>query len=76
MDYKELTEGDPWTVIPVQSLKYAKDCVEVVLSNRNITKLVNFEDFENLEALWLTNNNVKYFNLARKNRRTESKFQN
>ncbi len=58
MDYRELTEGNPWTVIPVQSRKYAKDCVEVVLSNRNINKLVNFEDFENLEALWLTNNKV------------------
>jgi hypothetical protein len=55
---EKLTEGNPWSVIPVQSRKYAKDCIEVVLSNRNIDKLVKFEDFENLEAVWLTNNKV------------------
>jgi hypothetical protein len=70
MEYKELIEGDPWNIIPVQSRKYAKDCVEVVLSNRNINKLVNFEDFENLEALWLTNNKVSYVNTVREDRRS------
>lgn len=67
MEYKELTEGNPWSVIPVQSRKYAKDCIEVVLSNRNINKLVKFEDFENLEAVWLTNNKVYIIYSVRKN---------
>lgn len=58
---EELTNilGDPWTVIPIKSRKHAKDCIEIVLSKRSINKLVNFENFENLEALWLNQNNVK-----------------
>jgi hypothetical protein len=59
MNYdNETTVGDPWNVIPIKTRKYAKECIEVVLSNRNVNKLVNFGDFENLEALWLTNNKV------------------
>ena len=50
--------GDPWTILPVKTRKYAKECTEIVLSKRHITKLKNFESFENLEALWLTNNNL------------------
>ena len=50
--------GDPWTILPVKTRKYAKECIEIVLSKRHITKLVNFHSFENLEALWLTNNNL------------------
>jgi hypothetical protein len=54
----ETTEGDPWNVIPVKTRKYAKECIEVVLSNRKVNRLINFDEFENLEALWLTNNKV------------------
>jgi len=50
--------GDPWTILPVKTRKYAKECTEIVLSKRHITKLINFNNFENLEALWLTNNNL------------------
>jgi hypothetical protein len=50
--------GDPWAVLPIKTRKYAKECKEIVLSNRNINSLVNFEFFENLEALWLNNNKV------------------
>ena len=50
--------GDPWSILPVKTRKFAKECTEIVLSKRNLTKLVNFENFENLEALWLTNNNL------------------
>ena len=55
---EEEVMGDPWTILPVKTRKYAKECIEIVLSKRHITKLINFKDFENLEALWLTNNNL------------------
>ena len=55
---EEEVTGDPWTILPVKTRKYAKECIEIVLSKRHITKLVKFNDFENLEALWLTNNNL------------------
>ena len=59
MNYdNETTLGDPWNVIPIKTRKYAKECIEVVLSNRKVGKLINFEDFEKLEALWLTYNKV------------------
>ena len=53
---EEVVKGDPWSVIPIKTSKYAKECIEIVLSKRKITELVNFESFKNLEALWLTNN--------------------
>ena len=53
---EEVVKGDPWSVIPIKTSKYAKECIEIVLSKRKITELVNFEAFKNLEALWLTNN--------------------
>ena len=55
---EEEVVGDPWTILPVKTRKYAKECIEIVLSKRHITKLINFNDFENLEALWLTNNSL------------------
>ena len=54
----EIVEGDPWTVLPIKTRKFAKDCIEIALSKRKINKLVNFENFENLEALWLNENRV------------------
>jgi hypothetical protein len=54
----ETTLGDPWTVLPIKTRKYAKECTEIVLSKRKLTGLINFEFFENLEALWLNNNKV------------------
>lgn len=54
----EVVEGDPWSVLPIKTRKYAKECIEIVLSKRHLTKLINFEMFENLEALWLTDNRV------------------
>jgi hypothetical protein len=50
--------GDPWTVLPVKTRKHAQECTDIVLSDRNIKALINFENFENLEALWLNNNKV------------------
>jgi Leucine-rich repeat (LRR) protein len=55
----ETTEGDPWSVLPIKTRKYANECKEIVLSNRKINKLINFDKFENLEALWLTNNKLE-----------------
>lgn len=51
--------GDAWTAISIKTRLHAKETTEIVLSNRNITKLVNFEFFENLEALWLNQNMIK-----------------
>ena len=55
----ETTEGNPWTVLPIKTRKYAKECKEIVLSDRKINKLINFDKFTNLEALWLTNNKLE-----------------
>jgi Leucine-rich repeat (LRR) protein len=57
-DYEKVF-GDPWSVIPIKSRKFAKDAIEIVLSKRKITTLINFDYFENLEALWLNHNKVK-----------------
>lgn len=53
-----MSHGDPWTVLPIKTRKHAKECTDIVLSNRKIKSLINFEHFENLEALWLNNNKV------------------
>ena len=53
--------GNPWTVLPIKNSKYARDLVEVHLSDRHLTRLENFEDFPNLEVVWLNNNNVSTY---------------
>jgi Leucine-rich repeat (LRR) protein len=50
--------GSPWSVLPIKNKKYAKDLLEVHLSDRTLTKLENFEEFPNLEVIWLNNNLV------------------
>jgi hypothetical protein len=35
----EITYGNPWSVLPIKNNKYAKDLVEVHLSDRAINKL-------------------------------------
>ena len=57
IDDKDI-KGDPWSVLPVKTRKWAKDCIELVLSKRNIKTLINFDNFENLEAVWLNDNKV------------------
>ena len=54
----EKVVGDPWAVLPIKTRKYAKESTEIVLSNRKIDFLVNFEFFENLEYLWINNNKL------------------
>lgn len=53
--------GDPWSVLPIKNAKYARDLVEVHLSDRDLDLLDKFEDFPNLEAIWLNNNKVITF---------------
>jgi hypothetical protein len=37
--------GDPWTILPIKNAKYARDLVEVHLSDRDLDFLEHFEDF-------------------------------
>ncbi len=55
---KAIVKGDPWDIIPIKNKKYARDCTEIHLGNRGIEKLIRFEDFPNLEVLWINNNKV------------------
>lgn len=59
--FQEEVEGNPWSVVPIKTRLYAKETKEIVLSKRKITHLINFEEFENLEALWLNQNKLKKF---------------
>ena len=61
MDAGELEAviGNPWSVLPIKNNKYAKDLVEVHLSDRGLNQLEGFENFPNLEVIWLNNNKVR-----------------
>ena len=50
--------GNPWSILPIKNKKYAKDLVEVHLSDRSLTSLELFDQFPNLEVIWLNNNQV------------------
>ena len=50
--------GNPWSILPIKNAKYARDLVEVHLSDRDLDLLEKFEDFPNLEVVWLNNNKV------------------
>jgi Leucine-rich repeat (LRR) protein len=50
--------GNPWSILPIKNKKYAKDLVEVHLSDRSLTSLDQFQEFPNLEVIWLNNNSV------------------
>lgn len=51
--------GDPWSVLPMKNKKYARECIEVHLSDRELTDLDRFDDFPNLEIVWFNNNKLK-----------------
>eukprot|EP00825_Cyclidium_porcatum_P038495 TRINITY_DN4488_c0_g1_i3.p1 TRINITY_DN4488_c0_g1~~TRINITY_DN4488_c0_g1_i3.p1 ORF type:complete len:413 (+),score=95.67 TRINITY_DN4488_c0_g1_i3:169-1407(+) len=51
--------GDPWEAIPIKNNKCARETTEIHLANRNIQKLQKFEDFPNLEVLWLNDNKIE-----------------
>ena len=52
--------GDPWSILPVKNAKYARDLTEVHLSDRELDAVEHFEDFPNLEVIWLNNNKVRF----------------
>ena len=56
---EELKVGTPWTILPIKNKKYAKDLTEVHLSDRDLTSLEKFDEFPNLEEIWLNNNKVR-----------------
>lgn len=55
---EEMKLGNPWDILPIKNNKYARDLTEVHLSDRQLTGLINFEQFPNLEEVWLSNNRV------------------
>lgn len=58
---KEVKFGNPWSILPIKNNKYARDLITVHLSDRNLDRLENFENFPNLEEIWLNNNNLVNF---------------
>ena len=57
---KDLKVGTPWTILPIKNKKQAKDLVQVHLSDRGLTSLERFDEFPNLEVIWLNNNEVSW----------------
>jgi hypothetical protein len=57
----EVKFGNPWSILPIKNNKYARDLITVHLSDRNLDRLENFENFPNLEEIWLNNNNLVNF---------------
>ena len=64
--------GNPWSILPIKNNKYAKDLVEVHLSDRGLNALEKFEMFPNLEVIWLNNNSVSKQNAIFWNSTNES----
>lgn len=56
--------GNPWSILPIKNAKYARDLTEVHLSDRDLDLIEKFEDFPNLETVWLNNNKVIPFLLV------------
>ena len=55
----EQVVSNPFDTLRIKNAKYAKECTEVNLSNRQISKIGNFELFPYLEVLVLNNNKLK-----------------
>jgi len=51
--------SDPSAQLPRITAKYRQSCKELHLAGKKITTLAGFEDFLNLESLWINNNNIK-----------------
>ena len=58
--------GSPWSILPIKNNKYARDLSEVHLNGKLLTGLEHFEQFPNLEEIWLSNNKVSSFNFETK----------
>lgn len=50
--------GNPWSILPIKNSKYARDLIDVHLCDRDLDLLEKFEEFPNLEVIWLNNNKV------------------
>jgi hypothetical protein len=51
--------SDPMGVLPVLNAKYVRECTEMHLSGKDITKIGHFDLFVNLNVLWLNKNRLK-----------------
>jgi len=40
---EDLKIGNPWSILPIKNNKYARDLMEVHLSDRELVKLEKFE---------------------------------
>ena len=49
----------PFDELAVKNEKYVKNCTELYMAQRGITKIGNFSRFVNLEVLWLNNNAIE-----------------
>ena len=54
----DLKVGNPWSILPIKNNKYARDLTEVFLADRGLNCLEKFDEFPNLEEIWLNNNKV------------------
>ena len=48
--------SSPWVVLPIKNNKQSKELTIVHLSDRDLTSLEKFDEFPNLEEVWLNNN--------------------
>eukprot|EP00743_Colponemidia_sp_Colp-15_P002067 GILK01002243.1.p1 GENE.GILK01002243.1~~GILK01002243.1.p1 ORF type:complete len:519 (-),score=94.16 GILK01002243.1:134-1594(-) len=51
-------KADPWSTIPIRNQKYAFEATEMHLGEQGIEELVHFENFPNLEVIWLNGNKL------------------
>ncbi|GMH84481.1 hypothetical protein TrST_g2136 [Triparma strigata] len=58
----EVVYSDPFGALAVKHGRAVKDCVELYLSNKCITKLAGFNRFVNLDTLWLNDNAITRLN--------------
>ena len=70
----ELKIGNPWSILPIKNNKYARDLTEVHLSDRGLDKLELFDQFPNLEEIWLNNNKLKNLDDIKHNFRSKKVF--
>ena len=59
--------ANPFGELAVRNQKYASNCTELHLANRNIGWLQGFDRFVNLEVLWLNDNKLRKLNGLEKN---------
>ena len=57
---KDINLGNPWEIVPIKNKKYSRDCTEIHLGNLNLEGIHHFEDFLNIEVLWLNDNKVNF----------------